>query len=500
VETHRLGDGTEVRALDAEAHLFVFLAGLVKDRFARLLTYSDVRRVAATDDLDWDCVERLAALDSLDQPLLRSLHTVAATLGLASLGPWPALRAPSLPWAVLCRRGTRLAGSRPRPRRLLLMPLVIPGRRVEVARSLVRRVRPPREIAQDLYPDGASSPVARLRKDRVTAAAPAPAPATTRPTVAVVIPTFQRRDLVVEAVRSVLDQQVPADEVIVVDDGSTDGTADALHAAFGTAVRVIQQPNGGPSAARNEGIRHARSDIVAFQDSDNRWQPHHLALVHELLARHPAAVLVATSDGYEFGDETAADARRRDLAEALLLEAVDLAFLSTVACPRSIVTEVGGFDEDLRFGEDVDLFIRLALHGPFVTARASTLERETTAESLEASGWAQGRYAHYLTRSAANALVEIGRPSAVVTDGALRAAMARRAIAAILTRLEAGADATELHPCIEEAIRWQPGFATGPWWIVRQVEAAHRGRDADDLRSEMLTTVAAAWPSARANP
>jgi glycosyltransferase involved in cell wall biosynthesis len=373
------------------------------------------------------------------------------------------------------------------------MPLVVPGRRIEAARGLARRVRPPREVASDLHPDGAS-PVARWKKNSVAAAVqPRVAKTTGQPTIAVVIPTYQRRDAVIEAVRSVLEQDASADEVIVVDDGSTDGTADALEAVFGASIRVLRQANRGPSAARNEGIRQAQSKVIAFQDSDNRWLPHHLGLVHDLLAHHPDAALVATSDSYQFGTDTATDARRRDLAEALLLERADVAYLTTIACPRALLQEIGGFDEQLRFGEDVDLFIRLALHGPFVTVRASTMQLGVHADSLHAAGRAQGLHADFMTRSAANALAEIARPSAIVTDAALHAAMARRAIAEILTRLEAGASAAELRPLVDDAVRWQPEFATSRHWIVRQIDAANRDRGDRARHREMLATIDETW-------
>ncbi len=83
------------------------------------------------------------------------------------------------------------------------------------------------------------------------------------PTVAVIIPTFNRAHCVGEAIQSVLDQTVPADEIIVIDDGSTDNTAEVL-AGFGDRITVIRQPNAGVSAARNAGIARATSEWIAF--------------------------------------------------------------------------------------------------------------------------------------------------------------------------------------------------------------------------------------------
>jgi len=100
-----------------------------------------------------------------------------------------------------------------------------------------------------------------------------------RPTVSVIVPVFNGERFLAEALRSVLDQTLPPDEIIVVDDGSTDGSA-ALAAQFAAqfpGVRVLQQPNRGVGAALNLGIRHARGDLLAFLDADDRWLPGKLA-------------------------------------------------------------------------------------------------------------------------------------------------------------------------------------------------------------------------------
>ena len=76
----------------------------------------------------------------------------------------------------------------------------------------------------------------------------------TAPLISVVIPTFNRRDLVTEAIRSVLAQTQPVDEIIVIDDGSTDGTGAALTEAFGSQIQYVWQENAGVSAARNRGL------------------------------------------------------------------------------------------------------------------------------------------------------------------------------------------------------------------------------------------------------
>jgi glycosyltransferase involved in cell wall biosynthesis len=107
--------------------------------------------------------------------------------------------------------------------------------------------------------------------------------------VSIIIPTFNRARLVARAIESVLAASEDGDEVLVVDDGSTDDTAAAL-AVFGDRIRRIRIANSGPGAARNHGIALARNPLVAFLDSDDEWLPEKLTLQRRLLAARPDLV------------------------------------------------------------------------------------------------------------------------------------------------------------------------------------------------------------------
>ena len=114
--------------------------------------------------------------------------------------------------------------------------------------------------------------------------------------VSAVIPTYNRAHVLPRALGSLFSQSVPVDEVIIVDDGSTDGTADMLRSTYGERVRVIVQPNGGVSAARLAGIRAARGEWISFLDSDDEWAAErnfHLV---------KAAESVPADVGWVFGD------------------------------------------------------------------------------------------------------------------------------------------------------------------------------------------------------
>ncbi|MBZ0272784.1 glycosyltransferase [bacterium] len=110
--------------------------------------------------------------------------------------------------------------------------------------------------------------------------------------VAVVVPVKNRREMVVRAIASVLGQTAPPSEIVVVDDGSTDGTADAVRALGDPRVAVIPSRSAGPAGARNTGIDATAAPHIAFLDSDDTWEPGKLAAQLDLLDRAPAAGLV----------------------------------------------------------------------------------------------------------------------------------------------------------------------------------------------------------------
>src|SRR5688500_8177111 len=93
--------------------------------------------------------------------------------------------------------------------------------------------------------------------------------------VSVVIPTYNYGRFIAHAIRSVLAQTRPADEIIIVDDGSTDDTTDAVK-QFGENVKYVRQENAGVCAARNRGVRESTGDLIAFLDADDTWEPENL--------------------------------------------------------------------------------------------------------------------------------------------------------------------------------------------------------------------------------
>jgi glycosyltransferase involved in cell wall biosynthesis len=190
------------------------------------------------------------------------------------------------------------------------------------------------------------------------------------PTVTVVIPAWRAAETIARAVRSVLAQSVPVLEVLVVDDGSPDDIAAAL-AGFPESVRVIRQPNGGASAARNRGLDEARGEWIAFLDADDEWLPGRLERQFEAVQQHPEVRFVASK--YLLrpldGADKLAGPLRRTTGRVLRLEGAE-AFDFAVNCWTGAILihnaaiGVHRFRTDLRTAEDREFWLRMVLEEP----------------------------------------------------------------------------------------------------------------------------------------
>jgi glycosyltransferase involved in cell wall biosynthesis len=182
------------------------------------------------------------------------------------------------------------------------------------------------------------------------------------PEVTVVVPAYNAQRFLGETLRSVLDQTFRDFEVLVVDDGSTDGTA-AIVDDFGPPVRRIAQPNRGVSRARNAGIEAAAGRFVAFLDADDLWDPPKLERQMARLRAAPEAGLCYTglrridAQGAVRSVEPARELP--DLCRTLLLESCVIA-ISSVTARRDLLRRAGGFDPTLSQCADWDMWLRLS--------------------------------------------------------------------------------------------------------------------------------------------
>jgi len=185
-------------------------------------------------------------------------------------------------------------------------------------------------------------------------------------TVSVVIPSFNRRALLPRALDSVLQQTRAADEIIVVDDGSTDGTATMMASRY-PQVTLLQQENGGVSKARNRGIRHASGEWIALLDSDDAWLPNKLQCQISAITRQPDPVLCHSDEIWiRRGKRVNPMHKHRKQGGHIFQHCLPLCVISPSAAiiKRRTLVALGLFDESLPACEDYDLWLRLCARYP----------------------------------------------------------------------------------------------------------------------------------------
>lgn len=201
------------------------------------------------------------------------------------------------------------------------------------------------------------------------------------PSISVVVPCYNARAYIGATLRSVIAQRLPDLEIIVVDDGSSDGSAEFVTREF-PQVRIERQRNQGVAAARNTGIALARGDWIAFVDADDIWLPGKLQAQMRLLQEHPEALCCYSA--WKVWRSEQPEPTTAELAEVeiengladrwqgasgwiydqLLLDC--WVWTSTVLVKRELLQQLGGFDPALRLGEDYDLWLRISRHTPIL--------------------------------------------------------------------------------------------------------------------------------------
>jgi glycosyltransferase involved in cell wall biosynthesis len=197
--------------------------------------------------------------------------------------------------------------------------------------------------------------------------------------ISVVIPAYNSAEFIADAVHSILKQTRPITEIIIVDDGSTDNTQQIVEALPGP-ITYVKQPNQGPSAARNTGIKAANSEWIAFLDADDQWTSDKIDKQLKLLRKIPELVLIA-------GDMAEIDKSGQLITESVLdkhhllnkfqaiqdraipnalAELVTKNFIptGTVLVNKSALIEAGLFNQAIRFGEDLELWAKIAAKHP----------------------------------------------------------------------------------------------------------------------------------------
>jgi glycosyltransferase involved in cell wall biosynthesis len=208
------------------------------------------------------------------------------------------------------------------------------------------------------------------------------------PQISVILPVYNREQSVARAIRSVLAQTFTPRELIVVDDGSTDGTRDVLR-GFGSQITIIEQPHSGAYVARNRGLRDATGELIAFIDSDDAWFPDRLAVQMPLMERPEVGLVfgdvVHVRPGHErrrvTSFQVAPPRRGRAAAQFAWCNFVPT---SAVLVRKRCLDEAGVFSEEVLLSCDYLMWFRIALRHELDFVDRVVAEYTLSADSMSA--------------------------------------------------------------------------------------------------------------------
>ena len=195
--------------------------------------------------------------------------------------------------------------------------------------------------------------------------------------ISVVIPTYNRRQTIGRSIDSVLNQTLFPSEIIVVDDGSTDGTCDYIQSNF-PSIKLLHQPNKGVSAARNKGIRYADTNWIALLDSDDEWFPQKLEKQVMTLSQSPDIKFCHTEEIWiRNGVRVNQMKKHQKYGGHIFYKCLDMCRISpsSVLFHQSILDDVGYFDKDLKVCEDYDLWLRITAKFPVLYIDESLIKK-----------------------------------------------------------------------------------------------------------------------------
>ena len=215
------------------------------------------------------------------------------------------------------------------------------------------------------------------------------------PVISVIIPLYNKEREIEGTLRSVLAQTRQPDEIIVVDDGSTDGSAAKVEALRAPLVRLVRQPNAGECAARNRAIAEARGEYVALLDADDEWEPGFLEEIAALIGRYPGCGLYCTGFRIVSHDgifPAEGPATRGVVANFFRDSAHRYIAIPSASCiPRRVFDTIGGFPVGMKIAEDLYLWIEIARRYRVCYTPERLVRYSRIAQNRSASGYTPER-------------------------------------------------------------------------------------------------------------
>lgn len=185
-----------------------------------------------------------------------------------------------------------------------------------------------------------------------------------KPTFSVIIPLYNKEREIEGTIRSVLSQTRLPDEIVVVDDGSTDRSAGIVQRIDSPLIRLVAQPNAGECAARNRAIAEARGEYLALIDADDEWEPGFLAEIEAMIGEFPGCGLYCTGFSVVSHDGVfpARGLDRRGVVGNFFRDSAHryIAIPSASCIPREVIDTVGGFPEGMKMAGDLYMWIKIA--------------------------------------------------------------------------------------------------------------------------------------------
>jgi glycosyltransferase involved in cell wall biosynthesis len=312
-----------------------------------------------------------------------------------------------------------------------------------------------------------------------------------QPPVTVIIPAYNRSQMLAEALASVRAQTFRDFQVVVVDDGSEEDLRSVVE-PFGPAVRHLRTERGGAARARNAGVAAARTDLVAFLDSDDLWLPEHLARTVDVLRRRPEVVLVYHDTlSVDHAGRPAPPRKRRPRPSGSVTEALfayDVVPTPSVVCRRQTLLQAGGFDPAVVPSEDYDLWLRMSLLGAFACVDEPLMLRRRHAGNISRQHRVRNEIVRAVLKErfwrqpAARRAIRESRAYAVLAKAFYRSGRA----------LLRGGWNTSARRFLRRSLQYRPTYLRAVFWLAVAF-CARRADAPDDPAVEVLRTTRYRW-------